>query len=464
MNTARELTSRLADLLRREHAAMGDFLVALADFDRRRMWESLGYSSLFSFLRRELKLSAGAAQYRKTAAELVRKYPEVETALRAGDLCLSSVIELAKVLMPENAHEVLPRFFGLSSRDAAFVAASIRPVENPPTREFIVTSVRNEATAVTIAAADFARPPPPEFPASALFRAPELNAPTRDVPPPARVAPAPPPMTVEPLDAEHARVHMTVPRRLLEKLEAARDALSHSHPGASRDEVIEAGLDLLLERAAKRRGLVKSPRKRTATSEEPSPEVCAPGKPRSRYVPAPVRRAVWERDGGRCQWPVDGGGICASTQQVELDHVAGFARGGETTVEACRLLCRVHQDVSARRLYGDDLMDRFTRRKDGRCSEPSAAYGAARSGADALIVRPSRALHAFFRARCRSGSAVDLRRPSPSHRPAAALRLGESPHRVYNRRSRISLTVRTIAANIRATIRRTLGSTCPNER
>src|SRR6266568_7195275 len=76
-----------------------------------------------------------------------------------------------------------------------------------------------------------------------------------------------------------------------------------------------------------------------------------------------------------------------STHQVELDHVAGFALGAETTVEACRLLCRVHQDVSARRLYGDDLMDRFTRREAGRCSEPAAAYGAA--GASAAAGSPS---------------------------------------------------------------------------
>ncbi len=96
MTTAREETTRLAALLRRAHAAMADFLVALADFDRRRRWESLGHSSLFSFLRRELRLSAGAAQYRKTAAELVLKYPKIEVALRRGDLCLSSVIELAK--------------------------------------------------------------------------------------------------------------------------------------------------------------------------------------------------------------------------------------------------------------------------------------------------------------------------------------------------------------------------------
>ena len=73
MTTARELTNRLADLLAKEHGAMADFLVALSDFDERELWAALGHASLFYFLRRELGLSAGAAQYRKTAAGLVRR-------------------------------------------------------------------------------------------------------------------------------------------------------------------------------------------------------------------------------------------------------------------------------------------------------------------------------------------------------------------------------------------------------
>ena len=95
---------------------------------------------------RELKLSAGAAQYRKTAAQLIREYPDIEAALRRGDLCLSSTIEMSKVITPENASEILPRFYGKSSQDAAFVAASIRPVENPPAREFLVTPVRRASS------------------------------------------------------------------------------------------------------------------------------------------------------------------------------------------------------------------------------------------------------------------------------------------------------------------------------
>jgi hypothetical protein len=84
---------------------MSDFLLALADFDARKLWRELGHTSLFAFLRRELGLSAGAAQYRKTAAELIQQYPDVEAALRDGRLCLSSVIEAAKVLTPENQRD-----------------------------------------------------------------------------------------------------------------------------------------------------------------------------------------------------------------------------------------------------------------------------------------------------------------------------------------------------------------------
>jgi hypothetical protein len=372
MTTAREETSRLVDLLRREHSAMGDFLVALAKFDRERYWESLGYRSLFEFLRRELRLSAGAAQYRKTAAELVQKYPEVEPALRAGDLCLSSVIEVAKVLTPENAAEMLPRFFGLSSRDAAFVAASIRPVENPPRRGYVVTQVRSPATP------DAPAPAPDTTAESLELRAPELpsleSSPPPSVTRPAR-CPAPSRPMVQPLDAERARVSMTVSRRLLNKLAAARDALSHSHPGASEETVLEVGLDLILLRHAKRRGIGARPRATSPKSHPGAPPAQPTSTERSRHVPAAVWRGVWERDHGCCAWPLENGGVCGSTRQLELDHVKGWALGAETTVEECRILCRFHQDLSARELYGSDLMDHYTRPKGSTCSEPVAAYG-----------------------------------------------------------------------------------------
>ncbi len=332
MTIARDFTNRLAELLCRERTAMADFLVALAEFDRQKLWVELGHASLFSFLRRELGLSAGAAQYRKTAAELVQRFPEVEAALRAGRLCLSSLIELAKVITEENSAAVLPRFFGLSSREAAAVAVSIRPVADPPRRD-VVTPLRPAAPGAT----PRVEPTPPAGAEAArlLFRAPELPAVANDAaqaasaqPAPCQAAPAKP-ATVEPLDAERVRLHMTVSRRFVEKLEAAKAALSHARPGASAEEVLEACMDLLVAQHAKRRGLVEKPFKtgRPTTSDA---------------IPAAAKRAVWLRAGGRCEWRLEGGGVCGSTLRLEFAHVTARAHGGAPTIENLELHCRFH--------------------------------------------------------------------------------------------------------------------------
>jgi hypothetical protein len=162
--------------------------------------------------------------------------------------------------------------------------------------------------------------------------------------------------TTEPLTADLRRLHVTVSKRFLEKLEAAKDALSHSHPVADVDAILEAGLDLVIERAAKRKGIVAKPRK-APPSQGLGPE-CDEVDPGS--MPAAVRREVWIRDGGRCQWPTSDGGVCGSTCRIQYDHVLPRARGGTSTVANLRLLCATHNDLAARQVYGDAWMDRFT--------------------------------------------------------------------------------------------------------
>jgi hypothetical protein len=88
MNDAREFAARLASLLRDERYAMAEFLVALADFDDRKVWMRLGHASLFAFLHRDLGLSKGASHFRKVAAQLIQRYPEVVEPLRDGRLCM----------------------------------------------------------------------------------------------------------------------------------------------------------------------------------------------------------------------------------------------------------------------------------------------------------------------------------------------------------------------------------------
>ena len=357
MHDAHDLTTHLAELLHCEHAALADFLIALAAFDRERRWLELGHTSLFYFLHRELGLSKGAAFYRKTAAELVQRYPEVIEPLRQGKLCITSVVELAKVITPENRGEVVARFFHASKREAKAVAAELRPSEAAPHREVVtiarpVTSPRMSIAAGSYRATDRAVHPDE----------PRGDAPSPPAPLPRPAAPMRQPDEAEPLTAELRRYHITVSKRFLAKLSAARDALSHSHPGADTETVLEAALDLLLVKHDRKKGLVKKPR-------------MAPPRPseRPRHIPAEVKRAVWTRDGGRCQWSVASGGVCGSTRRLELDHIVPVALGGASTIPNLRVTCRFHNQQAARQAFGDAWMDQFTARPlPGPAQDPAS--------------------------------------------------------------------------------------------
>jgi hypothetical protein len=335
---ARDHSNHLASLLRTEREAMADFLLALAEFHAKLLWRDLGHTSLFYYLRRELGLSAGAAQHRKTAVELIQEHPEVEAALRQGRLCLSSVCELARVVTKENVGEVLPRFFGLSRREAEVVAASIRPAAVIPERE-VVTAVRTPVLAPELEVALQTAVVEPTGDALHPGEVPLVLTPT----PAAR-----PPDSEEPLSADLSRFHLTVSREFMETLAKTRDALSHSHPGASTEEILTACMQLMLDRKAREKGLVEKPLK--------TPRPSRPG-----HIPAHVRREVMRRSGGRCEFVLENGERCNSTWQVEVDHIEPRALGGPATVANTRACCKAHNQLAARRVFGDDWMDRFTR-------------------------------------------------------------------------------------------------------
>jgi 5-methylcytosine-specific restriction endonuclease McrA len=192
---------------------------------------------------------------------------------------------------------------------------------------------------------------------------------------------------IEPLSAERSRIHVNVSRQFTRKLEAARRGLGHAIPHATIEQALEAALDLLLEKQAKRRGQVKKPRatrpakpqvadakgERARPREEALQQgtvdltlALVPNQPPPHRrtgpreaIPAAVRRAVWERDGGRCSWPLDGGGTCGSTHRLELDHQLPWARFSEPTVDNLRVLCRHHNVLAARQAFGNRCVARY---------------------------------------------------------------------------------------------------------
>lgn len=50
-------------------------------------------------------------------------------------------------------------------------------------------------------------------------------------------------------------------------------------------------------------------------------------------IPKEVVDTVWNRDGGKCV-------CCGSTENLHLDHIIPFSKGGATNVENLQLLCQ----------------------------------------------------------------------------------------------------------------------------
>jgi hypothetical protein len=356
--TTRDLVARLAELLAKERTALADFLLALSELNLRRGWAELGYATLYDFLVRELGMSKGTAFYRKVAVELVQRYPEVLEPLRDGRLCITAVHALSKAITPENRTKVLPRFFHVSKQEAKAISAEIAPAPEVPRRE-VVTTVRAVAPAL-----DFGHAAQPVGKLCLQSTGAPREAPRCPAP-----ASRPSPPVLEPLTAIESRLHITVSPGFLQMLDACKKALSHAMPGASAEEVLTEGMKLILAKDSKKKALVQKPRPRKAANE--------PRKD-TRYIPAEVRRAVWERDQGKCQWHLESGGICGSELRPELDHVLGFKPGEPVRVEDLRILCRVHNDFAARLRLGDGLMERCRHRKAWRRSRQMGPSEASR--------------------------------------------------------------------------------------
>ena len=124
-------------------------------------------------------------------------------------------------------------------------------------------------------------------------------------------------------------------------LRAIQDLLGHAVPSGDVAEVLRRALKCYRAHLQKKRfGATRKPR---------------PTKSK-RHVPAHVKAAVWERDGGRCTFVSDSGRRCAATKRLEYDHIDPVALGGKATVERVRLRCRAHNQLEAERVFGAEFM------------------------------------------------------------------------------------------------------------
>ena len=85
------LLAQLMDLVHRGRKLEVDLIAHLAEVDERRLYLREGCSSMFAYCVEVLRFAEAVAYKRIAALRAARRYPELLTALRKGDLHLTAV-------------------------------------------------------------------------------------------------------------------------------------------------------------------------------------------------------------------------------------------------------------------------------------------------------------------------------------------------------------------------------------
>ncbi len=326
-----------------DRANTARLIALLAEVERRRLHRDQGHASLFKYCVHALHMSEDMAWKRIQVSRAARRHPAIFKRLADERLTLTAVLLLDQHLTHENAAALLDAATHLSKNAVLELLASrfpqpdlaclITPVVAPPTAP-VLSADMPHATPV----ASHATSPAPE-------RVPDIPGTRADV----RVSPAlpipTPPARVTPLAPERFALQVTLSLETRDKLRRAQELLGHALPDGDIAHVLDRALELLIAKLeSKRCGRTASPLPRRSHAN-------------GRYVPAEIKRQVFERDMHQCAYVSDQGKRCDARSGLELDHVIPLARGGRTELANLRLLCRAHNQMQAERVLGRGFMD-----------------------------------------------------------------------------------------------------------
>lgn len=326
--TNEQLIASLKDLVGDERGVVVAVLRHLTEFEDRRLAIKTGFPSLFDYCVRELRYAQGEAFRRIRAARAAEKYGILYRLLERGSITLTTVALLEPHLKWDNYRRLIRASKGLSTREVEAFVASLNPAAKAPPERVRFISVA--APAATRSDEGLFAPDPP----AAAFAATEP-----------RQQPAPPASANVSPAAPESRVVFTFTgdEALFRDVERVKELSRHQWPAGKLEDVFAGAIKALLDKI--------DPDKRGRRKER-ARRLAAGVRGRGRHIAAAVKDEVWVRDGGRCAYPGEAGKACGSRSNLEYDHVRPWALGGSGETANIRLLCRAHNDLEARRVFG----------------------------------------------------------------------------------------------------------------
>ncbi len=331
-----ELLAVIPTLVRAERCCAADVIEHLVVIETRGVHLEQACQSLTSFCIERLGYSEDEASKRARVARLVRRFPRALDELRSGAIHLSGLALLAPYVTEQNCDELFTQARGQAKRAIERFLAARFPKPDVPERLCRVPAQSSLAVGV---GPDKSFRPGAEVSAAAessvsggppLQRLLDALQPLLDAPP----------ERVKPLSASRWCVQFSAGAEFAEKLERARELLSHALPGGELAALFERALDALIERETKRR--LGTGRRQERRSLQRG----------SRHIPVAVAREVWERDGHQCVFVDERGRRCTARRFLTLEHRQPYALGGPATPENLELLCAAHNAHAAVAVFG----------------------------------------------------------------------------------------------------------------
>lgn len=316
-----------ASLLACDRSTTARLLAHIAEIDARHLYLRAGFESMQAYCVRHLHLSTDAASKRLQVARLARELPVLFEAIADGRLHLKAVRLLAPRLNRANVDELIEAAAGRTAGEVEIVLANRFPQAEPLrfddgiSPQVVVPQLQN---------------PKQHAPGHAVFEA--------------TVAPRVQ-TRIAPLSAERYTLQVTLPGPTHDKFRHLQRLLGHAVPNGDVAEVLDRAFDALIRLLEKRK-----------FGSRPA------GK--SRAIRGQVRWAVNKRDGGRCVQTLPDGSRCGSIERVEFDHIVPLAKGGTTTIDNLRLLCRAHNQAAAESEFGLEHVEQKKAERRSRGATP----------------------------------------------------------------------------------------------
>jgi hypothetical protein len=331
--TDSRLATEVVRLSRAERKASVALIIHLAEFDSRRLYEGMGFDSLFAYCMKVLRLSEDEAGNRIGAARLARAYPEVIEMLGDGRLTLTTARMLKRYVTAENHGEVFAAAARKSKREVEKLIVRLSP---QPDVKPLIRALPTPPSAVPPATTAASIPTPTPTPPPSPSCEPAEPIPSEPVMPPSGPRPL-----VRPTAPERYEIRFAASADMVERVRLAQDMLSHSIPDGDLARVFDRALTLLVEDLA---------RQRFAATDRPGPSRTTADD--ADQLPAALKRAVWVRDRGRCKYVSPDGRRCESRRFIQFHHLNARGRGGKNTLDNVELRCGTHNRYEGDLVYG----------------------------------------------------------------------------------------------------------------